>query len=137
MAEQTDVKPSPVIPAVIEVPDLTAACAALGLPAPAAGATSVAIELLPGCTIEVAEVDGEPTPFAYLCVANVEEARSYIRENFGSARSGPDSVDPETFRLRGAILAGGGMVIDAVQCHVAVDNGVPCSAACNPFLSFA
>lgn len=126
----------PVSPAVVEVPDLAAACAALGLPAPPEGTKTAEIELLPGCPVTVAEVDGPPTPFIYVCVRDLVAARKHIAETFGVFHPGPDSVDPDTFRLRGCILSGGGMVIDAVHCPIAEEAGVPCTDGCNPFLSF-
>lgn len=137
MSERTNVKPTPVVPAVIEVPSLADACAALGLPSPGRGETTVQMQLLPGCAVEVTEVDGPPTPFTYMCVADLAEARRHIENEFGAAQWGPDSVDPKTLRLRGCLLRGGGMVIDAVQCRVAKETAVPCSENCSPFLSFA
>ena len=136
MGESTGVKPTPVVPAVVQVPDLAAACAFLGLPAPPEGTHTIEFELLPGCTVAMAEADGDGTHFAYLCVAELDQARRHIEREFGAAKWGPDSVDPETYRLRGRILGGGGLIIDAVQCHAAGDNGIPCSDACSPFLSF-
>ena len=124
-------------PATVHVPDLTAACAVLGLPQPPAGAATMEMEILPGCVLRVVEKQGAPTPFVYICVNNLAAAREHIADNLGASQWGPDSVDPETFRLRGCILRGGSMVIDAVQCPNAAEAGVPCADNCNPFLSFA
>jgi hypothetical protein len=137
MVNPTDLKRGPVSPAVIEVPDLTAACAALGLPAPTPGAESMEMEILPGCTLTVRQTPGTPTPFAYLCVANLTEARRHLESMIGTVAPGPDSIDPDSMRLRGCLLHGGGMVIDAVQCPRARDEGrVPCDEDCAPSRSF-
>ena len=136
MSDTRERAPAPVSPSVIKVHDLLAVCDALGLPAPAQGATTMEMELEPSCVINVAETDGEPTPFVYLCVRDLSEARHFMDDTYATAESGPDSVDPESYRLRGCILRGGGIVIDAVQCPVAGENGVPCSPDCSPFLSF-
>lgn len=130
-------RPSPVLPKVIQVSDIVAACAALGLPAPADGATSAELELLPGRVVRIAEGEGPPTDFSYICATQLTEARRHVQETFGVAEWAPDSIDPETLRLRGALLRGGGLIIDAVSCPNAGQAGIPCSPDCNPFLSFA
>jgi hypothetical protein len=94
------------------------------------------ISMLPGCVVTVTQINGPPTPFAYLCVANLTDARATSKNTFGASQSGPDRADPETFRRRGCILRGAGMVIDAVQCPKAEAAGIPCSDQCNPSLSF-
>jgi hypothetical protein len=130
-------RPSPVLPEVIHVSDIVAACASLGLPAPAKGATSAELELLPGRLVKIAESEAPPTDFSYICATQLTEARRHLQETFGVAEWAPDSIDPETFRLRGALLRGGGLIIDAVSCPNAEQAGVPCSPDCSPFLSFA
>ena len=131
-----EVKPTPVSPSVIDVPDLAAACAALGLPPPPKGTTTMELELLPGCVVAIAEVEGPPTPFVYLCVSNLTAARRQLEATVGTAQWGPDTVDPDTSRIRGCLLRGGGMVIDAVHCRRSEEAGVPCGEDCSPFLSF-
>ena len=130
-------RPSPVFPEVIRVSDIVAACVALGLPAPAEGATSAEVELLPGRVVKIAESDGPPTDFGYICSSHLTEARRHLQETFGVVEWAPDSIDPETFRLRGALLRGGGLIIDAVSCPNAEQAGIPCTPNCSPFLSFA
>ena len=134
--DSIDLKPAPVSPPVTEVADLAAACATLGLPAPPDGASSIEVEFLPGCILTISEVTGPPTPFTYVCVADLVAARQHITHTFAVTYDGLDSVDPESYRLRGCLLSGGGMVIDAVQCPVAADAGVPCDMNCRPSRSF-
>jgi hypothetical protein len=130
-------RPSPVLPEVIQVSDIMAACAALGLPAPADGMTSAELELLPGRIVTIVEGEGTPTDFCYVCTNHLTQARQQLEETFGVAEWTPDSIDPKTFRLRGALLRGGGLIIDAVSCPNADRAGIPCSPDCSPFLSFA
>jgi hypothetical protein len=127
---------APVSPSIIEVSDLKATCRALGLAPPPDGVNTIEVELLPGCVAAFTEVENSATDFIYLCTANLAEARHHIDSKFGMAQSGPDTVDPESLRIRGCVLRLGDMVIDAVHCPRAESQGVPCQDECHPSLSF-
>jgi hypothetical protein len=136
MSEVAESTPAPVFPRTIDVADLAAACAALGMPAPSEGATTVDVELLPGRVASFVEAARSPTPFVYVCAASLTEARVHFEATFGVAQWGPDTVDPETLRLRGCLARTLETVIDVVHCPRAEDVGVPCGEDCSPSLSF-
>ena len=128
--------PAPVSPNVIEVSDLDAVCRSLGLAPPADGATTVEVELLPDCVASLEEAEGTATAFAYVCTPDLGAARQFVDSTFGTVQWGPDTVDPQTLRLRGCVMHLGDLVIDAVHCPRAETQGVPCHEGCSPFLSF-
>ncbi len=127
---------SPVSPGTIEVRSLDAACRALGVASPPEGTKTIEVELLPGCVASIAEVEDPTTEFVYMCTADLAAARHHVDSEFGTAQLGPDTVDPETLRLRGCVLRLDEIVIDAVHCPRAEAEGVPCEDDCSPFLSF-
>ena len=94
------------------------------------------VELLPGRFATLVEVEGPSNSFVYICTADLGAERRHLEEAVGTAQWGPDTVDPETLRLRGCVLHVGGLVVDAVHCPRAEDVGVPCGADCSPSLSF-
>lgn len=94
------------------------------------------VELLPGRFVTLTEVEGSPNSFVYVCTSDLAAARRHLEETLGTAQWGPDSVDPESLRIRGCVLHGGGVVVDAVHCPRAEEAGVPCGADCSPALSF-
>ena len=126
----------PVSPSIIEVSDLGAASRELGLEPPPEGTTSIELEILPGVFASITEVEGSGTQFVYMCVADLAAARRHVDATFGTAQQGPDSVDPETLRVRGCVLRIGPVIVDAVHCPRAETQGVPCQEECSPSLSF-
>jgi hypothetical protein len=94
------------------------------------------VELLPGRFATLVEVDGSPSSFVYVCTSDLTVARRHLEETLGKAQWGPDTVDPDTLRLRGCVLHAGGIVVDAVHCPQAEEAGVPCRADCSPSLTF-
>ena len=131
-----DETPQPVRPRRVEVDDLEAVSASLGLPPPPPGTDTMEVEFLPGRSATLVEVKGSPTSFVYMCAADLTAARRHLEEASGTTQWGPDSVDPETLRLRGCVLHIGGLVVDAVHCSRAEEAGVPCGTDCSPSLSF-
>lgn len=122
---------------MIEVPDLVAACAALGLPQPTEGATRIEVELLPGCFAAIMQMEGPATPLVYVSTTDLTAARRHVETAFGTAQWGPDTVDPDTLRVRGCLLRGAGIVVDAVHCSQAEETGaVPCRPECSPSFGF-
>lgn len=94
------------------------------------------VELLPGRVASLVESSGLPTPFVYVCAASLAEARAHFEATLGTAQWGPDTVDPETLRLRGCLARTRETVIDVVHCPRALEAGVPCGDDCSPSLSF-
>lgn len=131
-----DRSPEPVQPERVEVDDLAAVCAAFGLAPPPSGTGTMAVELLPGRVATFVQVEGSPSSFVYVCTSDLSAARRHLEETLGTAQLGPDTVDPATLRLRGCVLHGGGIVVDAVHCPQAEEAGVPCGPDCSPTLSF-
>jgi len=131
-----DATPQPVMPHQVEVDDLAALSAALGLPPPPSGTRTMEVEILPGRFATLVESDGSERSFVYICTADLTAARKHLEERSMTAQWGPDTVDPETLRLRGCVLHVGGLVVDAVHCPRAENLGVPCGADCSPSLSF-
>ena len=134
MTAVVDETAQPVRPRRVEVDDLEAVSAALGLPPPSS--ETIEVELLPGRFATFVEVEGASSSFVYICAADLTAARRHLEEASGTAQWGPDTVDPETLRLRGCVLHVGGLVVDAVHCPRAEEAGVPCGADCSPSLSF-
>lgn len=61
--------------------------------------------MLPGRVATLVEAAGPPTPFVYVGAASLTAARARFEATFGATQWGPDTVDPDTLRLRGVSCA--------------------------------